>query len=240
MMPRRLAALALAVAPLLAIGAAPAPRLAPAAPQTNWLNVVTATPEGGYRQGNPNAPVKLIEYGSRTCPTCYRFAVEGVPPLREQFVASGRVSYEYRDFLVHGAPDLALALLNQCVPAPRFFPVLDAIYASQPLFEKRLADLEKSAPDKIKAWQALPPGEMATRFAEALGMIAFVKGQGVAEARARQCLADPKAIARIAKTNADAQTVQGVSWTPSFLINGRRLRVVDWPYLQPELRAAGA
>ncbi|MHA6718300.1 thioredoxin domain-containing protein [Sphingomonas sp. RS6] len=233
----RLAALALCLAPLLAIGAAPPPR---PAPQTDWTNTVTVTPEGGYRQGNPDAPVKLIEYGSRTCPTCYRFATDGVPPLRRQYVASGRVSYEYRDYLVHGAPDLALALLNQCVPAQRFFPVLDAIYANQPVFEKRLTELEKTSPDKIKAWQALAPAAMATRFAEALGMIDFIKGQGVPEARARQCLADPKAIERIAKTNADAQSVHGIAWTPSFLVNGRRLRVVDWPYLQPELRAAGA
>src|SRR3954470_19942795 len=31
----------------------------------NWVDVVSKTPEGGYVMGNPNAPVKLIEYGSR-------------------------------------------------------------------------------------------------------------------------------------------------------------------------------
>jgi len=34
----------------------------------SWLDTVSAPPEGGYVQGNPNAPVKLIEYGSRLCP----------------------------------------------------------------------------------------------------------------------------------------------------------------------------
>ncbi|PVX28535.1 DsbA family protein [Sphingomonas pokkalii] len=231
-MMQRLFTLMLALVPLFALGAAPAP-------QPDWLTTVVATPEGGYRQGNPNAAVKLVEYGSRTCPTCYRFAEEGMQPLRDQYIATGKVSYEYRDFLVHGAPDLALALLNQCVGTQRFFPVLDAIYANQPQFEERLIALSKT-PERVQAWQKLPPGQMATRFAEALGMIAFVKTHGLAEAKARQCLADPKAIARIAKTQADGVNRYKVDGTPSFFVNGRRTRAFSWPYLEPELRAAGA
>lgn len=218
---------------LFTLGAAPAP-------QPNWLATVVATPEGGYRQGNPNAPVKLIEYGSRTCPTCYQFAETGMKPLRDQYIATGRVSYEYRDFLVHGAPDLALALLNQCVPPQRFFPVLDAIYANQPKFEAQLIALSKASPEKLEAWQKLPPAQIPTRFAEALGMIPFLKTLGLPEAKARACLADPKALARIAKTYADGANVHGVTGTPSFFVNGRRTRAYSWPYLEPELRAAGA
>lgn len=231
-MMQRLFTLMLALVPLFALGAAPAP-------QPDWLATVAATPEGGYRQGNPNAPVKLIEYGSRGCPTCYAFATEGMKPLRDQYIAAGKVSYEYRDYLIHGAPDLALALLNQCVGAARFFPVLDAIYANQPKFEERLMALTKQ-PATLKAWDKLPPAQIATRFADALGMIAFMKTQGLPEARARQCLADPKAIARIAKTYADGAKIHGVNGTPSFFVNGRRVRAFTWPYLEPELRAAGA
>ncbi|WP_084583618.1 DsbA family protein [Sphingomonas azotifigens] len=231
-MMQRLLTLMLALVPLFALGAAPAP-------QPNWLTTVVATPEGGYRQGNPNAPVKLIEYGSRTCPTCYQFAENGVKPLRDQYVATGKVSYEYRDYLVHGAPDLALALLNQCVGTQRFFPVLDAIYANQPKFEERLIALSKT-PATLEAWQKLPPPQMATRFAEGMGMLAYLKTQGLPEAKARQCLADPQAIARIAKTQADGANLYKVDGTPSFFVNGRRVRAFTWPYLEPELRAAGA
>ena len=209
-------------------------------PAANWVATVTATPEGGFRQGNPDAPVKLIEYGSRTCPTCGRFAAEGVAELRSQYVATGKVSYEYRDFLVHGAPDFALALLNRCVPTPRFFPVLDAIYANQPAFAAKLDQLMKTRQSELDAWQKLPPPQMATRFAEALGFIPFMKAHGVTEARARQCLADPALIKRVAQTNADAVNQQGVDGTPTFLVNGRKMRAHDWLHLQPELWAAGA
>ena len=45
-------------------------------PVSGRVTTVVRTPAGGYRQGNPDAPVKLIEYGSRTCPTCARFAAD--------------------------------------------------------------------------------------------------------------------------------------------------------------------
>lgn len=226
----------LAAALLLVAGALPAPaQQARRAP--NWLATVTATPEGGFRQGNPNAPVKLIEYGSRTCPICGRFAAEGVAPLRNDYVATGKVSYEYRDYLVHGPPDFALALLNQCVPPSRFFPVLDAIYANQPVFAERLNKLPAA---QIDAWQKLPPPQMAARFAEGLGLIAFMKTQGLAEASARRCLADPALIARVARTNAEATTIHRIDGTPSFIVNGRRVSAISWDRLLPELWANGA
>jgi protein-disulfide isomerase len=206
----------------------------------NWAATVAVTPQGGYRQGNPNAVVKLIEYGSRTCPSCGRFAAEGVEPLRREYIASGKVSYEYRDFLIHGAPDFALALLNQCVGTNRFFPVLDTIYAKQGVFAERLEGLERSQPAQLAAWQKLAPAEAATRFAEGLGMIAFMKTQGLPEASARACLRNPALIRRVTKTNADAANIEGIDSTPSFIVNGRRVSAFSWDRLLPELWANGA
>ncbi|MET0308235.1 MAG: thioredoxin domain-containing protein [Sphingomonas sp.] len=230
----------LLVAALLLLPAGPSAIAGQTRAAPNWATTVVLTPEGGFRQGNPNAPVKLVEYGSRTCPICGRFAAEGVPELRSKYVATGKVSYEYRDFLIHGPPDFALALLNQCVPTPRFFAVLDAIYAHQPAFAAKLEQLEKTRSAELTAWQKLPPAQMATRFAEALGFIPFMKAHGVTEVRARQCLADPALIKRIAQTNAGAVNNQEISGTPAFIINGRVMRAYDWLRLQPELWAAGA
>ncbi|HWU96836.1 MAG TPA: thioredoxin domain-containing protein, partial [Sphingomonas sp.] len=206
----------------------------------NWAATVTLTPQGGFRQGNPDAPVKLVEYGSRGCPMCGHFAATGVPPLRSDFIATGKVSYEYRDYLIHGAPDLAMALVNQCVAPARFFPVLDAIYANQKAFDDRLHKLVDGQPKQVEAWQKLPPGQTATRFAEAMGLIPFMKAQGVPEAKTRQCLADPKLIGRIARTNADAVNVYRVDSTPTFIVNGRKVSAYTWERLLPELWANGA
>ena len=36
----------------------------------DWTQTVVKTPEGGFRMGNPDAPLKIVEYGSRACPYC--------------------------------------------------------------------------------------------------------------------------------------------------------------------------
>ena len=39
----------------------------------DWSTIVTKTAEGGFVMGNPNAKVKLVEFGSMTCPHCAEF-----------------------------------------------------------------------------------------------------------------------------------------------------------------------
>ncbi|WP_213982238.1 thioredoxin domain-containing protein [Sphingomonas sp. dw_22] len=220
--------------------ATPVATVAPPAGKT-WMDVVAKTPEGGYLQGNPNAPIKLVEYGSRNCPVCGRFAVEGMEPLRKKYISTGQVSYEFRDFLVHGAPDLALALLNQCVPTENFFTVMDQIYANQPAFLDRTQQLVQNNPQVAQQLQSMPAPQAAVGFADALGFVEFMKQRGVPEAKARACLADQKAIEAIAKVNGDAVNNGEVTGTPTFFINGRVVpNTAAWEALEPALQAAGA
>ncbi|HEX8301229.1 thioredoxin domain-containing protein [Sphingomonas sp.] len=213
---------------------------APAPTGQAWADMVAKTPEAGYVQGNPNAPIKLVEYGSRGCPVCGRFAAEGMEPLRSKYISTGKVSYEFRDFLVHGAPDLAAALLNQCVPTEAFFNVLDQLFAGQAQFEERLMTLQRSNPQLIQQLQTLAPPQAAAGFADALGYVEFIKQRGVPEAKARACLADQKAIEAISKMHADAVNQQ-LPGTPTFMINGRVVpNASNWSALEPALQAAGA
>ena len=204
---------------------------------TTWLDTVSATPEGGYVQGNPNAPVKLIEYGSRLCPFCARFDQEGVPALRAGPIAAGKLSYEFRDYPVHGAPDLGPTLLGHCVDTAAFFPMLDQMMAGQDALVARMQDAGK-------ALQAIPnptPVQIGTTFAEKMGYIDFVKQRGVPEAKARACLADPKGYELIATRKDAADQQYNLSGTPTFIVNGNVARDVnDWNALQPVLKAAGA
>lgn len=242
----------LAFAPLLLLAACgdgeqgnvagAAPSSAPVAAATppvgkTWVDVVAKTPEGGYVQGNPAAAIKLVEYGSRSCPTCGRFAIEGVEPLREKYISTGKVSYEFRDFLVHGAPDFAAALINQCASTDAFFPILDQMFANQSEFATRLQQLPPQLGQQL---QTMTPAQAAAALGEALGYIDFVKQRGIPEDKARQCLADPKLIESIAKTHADAANVHGVTGTPNFFINGQQAEALGWTQLEPLLQAAGA
>lgn len=205
-----------------------------------WVDMVTKTKDGGYLQGNPNAPIKLVEYGSRNCPYCGLFGRTAPEPLRKNYISTGKVSWEFRDFLIHGAPDLAAALLNQCVPDETFFPMLDRFFENQDQFLQRTETLYKTNQAMIQQLQQLPPPQAAAAFAEQLGMIDFMKQNGVPEAQARQCLADQKKIDAIAKVNADGATVYGVNSTPTFFINGKKAEAGSWEQLEPLLKAAGA
>ena len=90
----------------------PIAKIAPPAGQ-KWEETVSDGTDGGMVLGNPQAPIKLIEYGSLSCPHCARFAQEGMQPLMNDYIATGRVSFEYRSFAIH-PQDIPLTLLVRC------------------------------------------------------------------------------------------------------------------------------
>src|SRR3954463_15313398 len=65
----------------------------------DWTMVTNATPQGGFMMGNPNAKVKLVEYGSLTCPHCREFDEKGVPTLIGTYIKSGQVNWEFRNYV---------------------------------------------------------------------------------------------------------------------------------------------
>jgi protein-disulfide isomerase len=198
----------------------------------NWVATFTVTPQGGVVQGNPNARVRLVEYGSRTCPTCLRFAQEGMEPLRAKYIARGKVSYEFRDFWVH-PQDPGISLLGNCVPVSRYYPLLDAMFAEQ---EKLNAAMNPALFEEIGK---LPQLQQPRAYARRLGYVDLLKRRGMPEARALQCLGDQALLKRIEdrmRVGIDA----GVQGTPSFFINGRKLdNVYLWSQIEPQLQAAG-
>ncbi|HEX7695023.1 MAG TPA: thioredoxin domain-containing protein [Sphingomonas sp.] len=205
--------------------------------RVNWVNVVAATPEGGMRMGNPNAAVKLIEYGSRTCPHCALFDKEGLPTLKAGPIAAGKLSYEFRDYPVHGALDLGPILLGRCVSAAQFFPLLDAMFVNQ----QSLLAKAQAVVTKLQGMPNATPNQVATTFATDLGYVAFVQRRGLPAARARACLASPAGVNRVVAMTNVAEKQFAVSGTPTFVINGTKAEnVYDWAGLQPLLAAAGA
>lgn len=219
---------------------AAAPVAAVAAPAgKSWVDTVARTPEGGYRMGNPDAAVKLIEYGSRTCPHCAAFDAEGFPALKAGPIASGKLSYEFRDFPIHAELDIGPILLGHCVEPAQFFPMLEQMMISQ---QTLLGDGSKKVPEADQArLQNAPPAAVVGYLAQFYGYLDFVKQRGLPDAKARACLADPKMLADVAK-NTDAANQQfKIQGTPTFIVNGDVVPdVADWKGLQPSLKAAGA
>ncbi len=217
-----------------ATASAPVPAK-PAPAGKAWVDVVAATPEGGFRMGNPDAALKLIEYGSRACPACARFDAEGFPALKSGLIAAGKLSYEFREYPIHGALDVAPILLGQCVSADAFFPMLDQMMANQTTLLAKTEEVAKQA--QAAQGDAL---RVATIFAEGLGYIDFVKQRGVPEAQARACLSDKAKLDALAKNTEAANQQFNVGGTPTFILNGKKVEnAADWASLEPVLKAAG-
>jgi len=228
----RKAALLLAALALAApAAAAPVHRAAPAA--RDWARTVVATPEGGFRMGNPAAPVKLVEYGSLTCPHCRAFAQEGTPKLIAGYVRTGKVSYEYRNYILNGV-DVTASLLARCAGPGGFFPMAETLYATQPQWIDRIVKMPQAQKDALKA---LPEGQRLVRLGEIGGLIQVAARFGVAPARSRSCLANPAGLDRLGKMT-QAATALGVTGTPTFFLNGGMLDVNEWAAVEPLIRQA--
>ncbi len=223
---------------IAAVAALALPAAAPAQPaaeaQRDWTRTVVATPEGGFRMGNPDASLHIVEYVSLTCPHCARFARIGQPQLIDAYVRSGRASFEIRSFVLNPIDALA-ATLNRCAAPERYFAMNDEILAEQEAWFGRLMALSEAELDAV---DALPQAEQVMRYAELSQLAAIAARHGIGSEAARACLADRAGSEALARLGAEAEAL-GVSGTPSFLVNGVLARGVhEWRALEPLLRQA--
>ena len=229
----RRAALLLLAAALTASAATPAFSAGQVAAKRDWSRAVAPTVEGGFRMGNPNAPVKLVEYGSLACPHCRHFEETGFKPLVQNYVRGGRVSYEFRNLLIDG-PDISISMLAHCAGAARFFPMSSYVFATQPQWQKKLVDMSDA--DKATL-ESLSDQERVARYAEIAGMSAIAGRFGMTSAQSKQCLSNPEGLKRLLDMT-QAGMAAGVEHTPTFIINGKMVDAATWEDLEPLIRQA--
>ena len=213
--------------------AAPAAKVAPPAGKA-WADVVSITPDGGYLMGNPNAPVKIIEFASLTCPHCAEFAEKGFPHLRDEYVAKGTVSLEFRNF-VRDPYDTTMAMLVRCGTPESFFGLTEQVFANQ----VAIFDQLKPVGPQLQAAN-LPPAEMFKAIGERGGLTDFFAARGIAKDQAAQCLAKPETASKLVDSTQKASETYNVTGTPTFIVNGRNVEVATWESLEPILQQAGA
>ena len=52
----------------------------------------------GYLLGSADAAVKIVEYSDYECPFCGRFHEDAFPQIKEKYIDTGLVSFEFKDF----------------------------------------------------------------------------------------------------------------------------------------------
>jgi protein-disulfide isomerase len=223
-------------------GSTEAPKSAQALPNVAapagkaWADQIVKTPEGGYRIGNPDAPIKLIEYGALSCSHCAEFAHESYDKLRNDYVASGRVSYEMRYFMLN-AFDIPATLLATCGSTEAVLPLSEQFWAWQP---NMFQNLQSAGDARMKQIQELPKDQQMQAIAEVGGMTEFFASRGISRDQAKACLGDAAKAKALADQTQKATTDFNINGTPTFIINGAVVGSMGWKELEAKLQEAGA
>ena len=207
----------------------------PAPNNGDWSTIVSKTAEGGFVMGNPNAKVKLVEFGSLTCPHCAEFEERGGQKLVDDYVKKGLVSWEFRNF-VRDPFDMTATLLARCSGEAGFFGLTRNLFADQ---RDWTGKIQATDPAKVQALQSMQPAQQFSTIADLGGLKQYAAMRGVPRAKAEQCLANEAEINKLVQMNSDATTTYNIPGTPTFLINGEVVeQTATWELLEPKIKEA--
>lgn len=147
--------------------------------------------------GSPDAKVTIVEYLSMTCPHCAHFHETTYPELKTKYIDTGKVRFVLREFPLD---PLAAAgfMLARNAPGDTYFDVVGLLFERQKDWAY--------ASDPVSALQGL-----AKQF-------------GYSPQTFEQTLSDQKLLDAINAVRARGADVFGVNSTPTFFINGQRVR----------------
>lgn len=203
---------------------------------TEWRNVVAKTEENGYLIGNPDAPIKLVEYAALTCGACAAFENEAYAEVIEDYVSTGRVSFEIRNFLLNPY-GLVLGVLTRCGPTESYPALTEQVFKNQGAILNNLQTVDQNA---MQAAFAKAESEGYGEAARAMGVIDFFKERGISEDQANACLADKSKAQELLDMTEKGGKEYKVEGTPSFFINNVKVEYSGWANLKGKLQEAGA
>jgi protein-disulfide isomerase len=188
--------LSLALAALLALFCAGPATAQNSAPTVDVLDLMVPGPMGDRAQGNPNAPVTVIEYASMTCPHCQRFHTDTYPALKSRYIDTGKVYFIIREFPLDPLA-FAAFMVARC-SGDRYFEVIEALFAHQ------------------EEWA------FVDRPVDA--MLTFTGPHGVAtQQQFEECVGRQDAFEHIEEVATRGYEEFGVEGTPTFFFNGNRI-----------------
>ena len=145
-------------------------------------------------EGDPNAPVTVVEYASMTCGHCAAFHAETYPAIKEKYVDTGKVKFIVREF-PFDARAAAAFMLGRCAPNDNRAELIDVMFETQ------------------NDWARAENGR------EALFDIA--RQAGFTKETFESCLSDQELLDKVMATFRAGQEL-GVEATPTFFIGGKK------------------
>lgn len=164
---------------------------------TNPEGVEISVAAGTHYIGDPNAPVKVVEYADFQCPACANFATNAEDRLFRNYVETGRVQFIYHEFplLQHANAKKAAETARCAGDQGKFWQMHDVLFKRQVL------------------WSDL--GDPTSTFST------YAKDLGLNTSEFDACLTGGTYTAQIdAAQEASAQAQ--VPATPTFIVNGQQ------------------
>jgi protein-disulfide isomerase len=69
---------------------------------------------GSPLQGNPAAPITIVEFGDFQCEFCDRFAKVTEPKINATYIQTGKANMIFKNFVTHGPDSITAAMAAQC------------------------------------------------------------------------------------------------------------------------------
>ena len=149
--------------------------------------------------GDPNAKVKMVEYASVTCVHCAKFNSDVFPEFKKKYIDTGKVHYTFKEFLTPPAEVAAAGFLTaRCAGKDKYFQVTDAIFHAQQ--------------------EMFTTGDMRGI------LLRTAQSAGMTEEKFNACITDEAALKALNERVEKAVKVDKITATPSFMINGKKLK----------------
>jgi len=187
------------IAALAATSALPVlPAFAADGDKFNPMELAVPGPIPDITLGKPDAPVKVYEYASMTCPHCARFDKDVFPQIKEKYIDTGKVQWTMREFPLDPRATAGF-MLARCIAngdAAKYYSALDILFAQQDNWAF------------VDAPKVLP------------GLEAIAKQSGFTQEQFQACLKDKKLYDGVMAVRQRGESVFKIEGTPTFFVNG--------------------
>jgi protein-disulfide isomerase len=148
--------------------------------------------------GSPDAKVTIVEYASMTCGHCANFHNKVYPELKTKYIDTGKVRFVFREFPLDNLA-AAASMLSRCAGGDRGQGLISVLFAKQ------------------EDW-AFVRGNPVPKLFD------IAKQAGFTQESFDKCLTDQALLDKLIAGRTRASEKFGVSSTPTFFINGKRLQ----------------
>jgi protein-disulfide isomerase len=149
--------------------------------------------------GPATATVTITEYASMTCPHCAAFDQTVFPKIKSEYIDTGKIRYIFREFPLD-IKAAAGSMLARCIAKDdggKYFAVVDMLFKQQ------------------NDWVMKNTTETLTRIG---------KQAGLSQQAVEDCLKDQALLDKIAADQKYASEVLKVDSTPTFFLNGEKIK----------------